>query len=148
MEEGGGRKEGNREICLQDGALLGVGLEPILLSQNEFISCSAGKWSLPWPSPCGPTLCWHLCFGRCLLPALRGEQRDSEVLLASYATFSKGPKGPRSNTEREFWVRALFPGCVAWGKVPGFCLAVILLCFLQNTINNVLALPPYLDWTL
>ena len=92
MGEGGDGKKGSPVMCLDAAGVLlgaGVGLGGYLcLSQNEFISHSAGKWSLPGPPPAAPTPCRHLCLGSCLFPAPRREQRDSEVLLAPYASFS------------------------------------------------------------
>ena len=77
----------NESSELDYGAGVGLGGH-LCLSQNEFISHSAGKWSLPGPPPAAPTPCRHLCLGSCLFPAPRREQRDSEVLLAPYASFS------------------------------------------------------------
>lgn len=102
-EEGKERREGGREgegktgqcvACLEDGTLLGAGR-----------NASSYHWTSSFPAqlesgPCHvlpllpPPLCWHFYFDRRLLPAPRGEQRDSKVLLASYANFSQGSKCP------------------------------------------------------
>lgn len=64
-EEGKGRREGGRgredramRVCFAgfaDGTLLGARAGHIFLSRDEFISCSAGRWSLPSAPLAAPT---------------------------------------------------------------------------------------------